>query len=91
MGHRNTGAEHSSWRPAWSLPSSGLDACAHAGRSASVSGFDALEVDTKTQPPDRELGQTEEGGAAGKGGTVVGADTTGQPKSLKARSSTVKA
>src|ERR1700736_6714245 len=45
--------------------------------------LDALEVDPEAQPPDRELGQTEEGSATGKGGAVVGADTTGQPKVLK--------
>src|ERR1035438_2671856 len=50
------------------------------GRTARL---DALEVDPEAQPPDRELGQTEESGAASRGGAVVGADTTGQPKVLK--------
>src|ERR1700733_13123444 len=48
-----------------------------------MSRLDALEVDAEPQPPDRQLAQTEEGGAAGEGDPIVGADPRGQPKVLK--------
>jgi len=48
-----------------------------------VTGFDALDADPEPQPPHGELTQAEEGGAAGEGDAVVGADRQRQPKVFK--------
>ena len=40
-----------------------------------VAGLDALELDAEPEPPDRELGEVEEGIRAGEGNTVIGADS----------------
>jgi len=39
-----------------------------------IAWLDALDRDTQSQPPHRELAQAEEGAEAGEGSTVVGAD-----------------
>ena len=43
-----------------------------------VTGLDALDGDAKLEPPDRELGEIEEGIGAGEGDAVVGSDGFGQ-------------
>ena len=48
-----------------------------------VTRFDALDVDPEPQPPHGELTQAEEGGAAGEGNAIVGADRQRQPKVFK--------
>src|SRR5579871_1342573 len=39
-----------------------------------VAWLDAFDADTEAQPPHREFGEAEEGGAAGKRDAIVGAD-----------------
>ena len=39
-----------------------------------LAGLDALDGDAEAQPPDRELGEVEQGIGAGEGDAVVGAD-----------------
>src|ERR1700680_1313759 len=48
-----------------------------------MAGLDALDADTQAQPPDRELGQSEERVGTGKGAPVIGANRSGQPEVLK--------
>src|SRR5580704_18263496 len=48
-----------------------------------VTGLDSLALDTEPEPPDRELGEVEEGIRAGEGNTVVGADGLGQAELLE--------
>lgn len=48
-----------------------------------LTGLDALDGDTQSQPPDRELRQIEETIGAGKGDTIVGADGLGQTALLE--------
>ena len=43
-----------------------------------VAGLDALDGDAQAQPPDRQLGEVEQGVGAGEGDAVVGADGGGQ-------------
>ena len=48
-----------------------------------LAGGDALDEDPEPQPPHRELAQAEEGGGAGKGHAIVGADRGRQAKLLE--------
>jgi hypothetical protein len=48
-----------------------------------VAGFDALDADPEAQPSHRELGEAEEGAAAGEGYAVAGADRQGRPEVFK--------
>ena len=43
-----------------------------------LAGLDALDGDAEAQPPDRQLGEVEQGIGAGEGDAVVGADGGGQ-------------
>src|SRR5262252_8584845 len=48
-----------------------------------ITRFDALDADSKAQPPYRELAQAEEGAAAGERHAVVGADRQRETKVLE--------
>ena len=56
-----------------------------------MAGLDALDGDAEPQPPDRELGEVEQGIGTGEGDAVVGADGSGRPRSRNSRSKAVKA
>ena len=43
-----------------------------------VAGLDALDLDAKAEPPNRELGEVEEGIRTGKRNTIIGTDGLGQ-------------
>src|SRR3954471_2733625 len=43
-----------------------------------VAGLDALDLDAKAEPPNRELGEIEEGIWTGKRHTIIGTDGLGQ-------------
>src|SRR5262249_20815115 len=48
-----------------------------------VTGLDALDLDAEPEPPDRELGEVEEGIRTGEGDAIVGADGLGQAEFLE--------
>src|SRR5690606_37385427 len=48
-----------------------------------LSGLDALDLNTETEPPDRQFRQTKQSIWRGKGDTVVGTNRPGEPKFLK--------
>ena len=53
--------------------------------------LDALDGDAEPEPPDRELGEVEQGIGTGEGDAVVGADGPRQPAFGKSRSKAVNA
>ena len=48
-----------------------------------VAGLDALDLDAEPEPPDRELGEVEEGIRTREGDAVIGADGLGQAELLE--------
>jgi hypothetical protein len=56
-----------------------------------VTWLDALDADTQSQPPHRELAQAEEGAVTREGVPLSVRIARGKPKYLKARSNTVNA
>jgi len=48
-----------------------------------VPWLDALDIDAKTQPPDRELTQAEQGIAGSEGHTIIRPDRVRQPEVLE--------
>src|SRR6185437_609829 len=48
-----------------------------------VAGLDALDLDAEAEPPDRELGEIEQGVGTGEWDAVVGADGLGQAELLE--------
>src|SRR6185437_2883409 len=52
-----------------------------------VAGLDALDLDAEAEPPDRELGEIEQGVGTGEWDAVVGADGLGQAEMPNSRHS----
>ena len=48
-----------------------------------VTWLDALDADAQPQPPDRQLGEAEQGVGTDKGRPVIGANRRGQPEVLE--------